>query len=38
MRIQQPKERIMDALFFAPALAVAGAAVFATVMAWLLDL
>lgn len=38
MRVQQPKERIMDALFLAPALAVVGAAVFATVMVWLLDL
>lgn len=38
MEIQKQKERIMDALFFAPALAVAGVAVFATVLVWLLDL
>lgn len=38
MGIQQPKERIMEALFFAPALAVLGAAVLASVMVWLLDL
>ena len=38
MRIQQPKERIMDALFFAPALAIVAAAAFATVAYWFFDL
>ena len=32
------KERIMDALFFAPVAAVVAAAVFTTVAVWLLDL